>query len=117
MSKISFRRLSLRRVLFVLSGILTHYVGYYSFYRVYSFITSGIITSGIITSGIITSVIITSGIEPTVRFPRCFKTKKKRKNIADIIAEHGVISRNPPASDWLIILAFAYIIAGKIMNM
>ena len=29
---------SLRRVLFVLSGILAHYVGYYSFYRVYSLI-------------------------------------------------------------------------------
>ena len=43
MSKMSFRRLSFRQVLFVLSGILVHYVGYYSFYRVYSFITSGII--------------------------------------------------------------------------
>ena len=85
MSKMSFRRLSFRQVLFVLSGILVHYVGYYSFYRVYSFITSGIITSGIITSDIITSGIITSGIEPAVRLPRCFKTKKKRKNMADII--------------------------------
>ena len=62
MSKMSLRRLSLRRVLFVLSGILVHYVGYYSFYRVYSFITSDIITSGIITSGIITSGITTSDI-------------------------------------------------------
>ena len=43
MSKMSFRRLSLRRVLFVLSGILVHYVGCYSFYRVYSFVTSGVI--------------------------------------------------------------------------
>ena len=62
MSKMSLRRLSLRRVLFVLSGILVHYVGYYSFYQVYSFIMSDIITSDIITSDIITSGIITSGI-------------------------------------------------------
>ena len=68
MSKMSFRRLSLRRVLFVLSGILVHYVGY-SFYRVYSFIMSDIITLGI----------ITSGIEYAVRLPRCFKTKNTRR--------------------------------------